>query len=181
MVRDTEIIGGIIEREGDRLKNDPHDPQDPSKYGIGADTLGNWRGLMRRATLTEMAGLTEREAREIYRIRYVEQPGFTPETIPYEALRVQLIDLGVNSSPQRAIRYLQSFLRVPEDGVLGPQTQKALWDALDLDPRVGRWLNDAILARRLVLIDRTTDTRPGYKKYEEGLEDRAILFLAPAE
>lgn len=194
MLTPNAILDGLITREGSTVKNDPNDPQDPSKFGIGAETLGNWRGLQRRATLEEVRALDVYEAREIYRIRYIEQPGFTPGNIPYEPLRIQLIDFGVHSGPERATKFLQNLLGITEDGIVGPQTRHALLRMLGrdgiriesdgsttfTDTRYGRWLNDALLARRLLLIDRTTDQRAGYKKYEEGLEDRALLFLAPA-
>ena len=172
------ILDRIHKAEGDALKNDPADPQDPSKFGIGAETLGNWRGYRRRATLPEMAGLRWPEAEQIYRVRFIDQPGFTPQNIPCEEWRLQMIDFGVNSGPERAIRYLQKLIGVSQDGKIGPITRVELQDALDLDPMVGKWLNDALLGWRLALIDHLTDTRKGYKAYEEGLETRALNFLA---
>jgi lysozyme family protein len=103
-VTEIEVLAEIRRNEGDRVKNDPADPQDPSKYGIGAETLGNWRGLRRRATLEEVTNLTWGEASDIYRVRYIDQPGFTVRRVEYEPLRLQLIDFGVNSGPERASR-----------------------------------------------------------------------------
>jgi hypothetical protein len=40
-----------------------------------------------------------------------------------------------------------------------------------------RLLNNALVASRLMLIEELTDRRTGYKRYEEGLENRALLFF----
>jgi lysozyme family protein len=165
------ILAGLHQREGNELKNDPNDPQDPSKFGIGAPALGSWRRLGRRATLLEIEGLQWPEAEAIYRLRYIIAPGFIPANIPFEPLRVQLIDFGVNSGPQTAIRHLQRQLGVDDDGFIGPVTREAM---LQVPPRL---LNNALVASRLMLIEELTDRRTGYKRYEEGLEQRALLFF----
>lgn len=173
-----EILSGIRAREGDGVKNDPNDPQDPSKFGIGAVTLGNWRTLGRRATLEEMVALEWSEAEAIYATIYIADPGFTPEHVPFEPLRVQLIDFGVTSGPPRAIRWLQRVLQMPKHlytGTLDERTLSVLREYADdvLLPLV----NDALVAARLYMLDTLTDSRPGYKKYEEGLESRALTFF----
>jgi len=69
------LIDDIIRREGGFV-NHPADRGGPTKYGITAKTLGNWRQLGWLATSDEVATLTESEAREIYRHRYILAPGF---------------------------------------------------------------------------------------------------------
>lgn len=175
---EQDILVAILGREGAEVKNDPHDPQDPSKFGIGAETLGNWLGLKRRATLDEVRQVTPPLALQIYAAWYVEQPQFTPTMIPYEPLRIQLIDFGVNSGPATAIKWLQRELKlvypqITVDGQLGPQMQTLLHQSLGWLPIV----NDALVGCRSYLVDRLTDQRAGYKTYEEGLENRALDFL----
>jgi lysozyme family protein len=102
----------------------PHDRGGATKFGITKATLARWRG--RLVTTADVRGLDVGEARDIYRVLYVAQPGF--DAVP-EPLRTQLVDWGVHSGPAQAIRGLQRVLRVPQDGVLGPQTRAALADA----------------------------------------------------
>lgn len=117
------IIDDIIRREGGFV-NHPADRGGPTKYGITAKTLGGWRHLNRLATNNEVAALTETEAREIYRHRYIVVPGF--DAITYPALQTLLVDAGVHSGPQKAVKWLQEALGVTVDGVIGPKTRAAL-------------------------------------------------------
>jgi lysozyme family protein len=179
MSGDESILQEVIRAEGRTVKNDPNDPMDPSKYGIGAPVLGNWRGLHRPATVAEIHALEEVEARAIYRSRYIRQPNFQVAAVPYEPLRFQLIDFGINSGPETATMYLQRLLQhvwpqLAIDGRLGPKTAEALHTAYAMG-----WcpiINDALVCQRLAVIDYVTDTRKGYKLYEEGLENRALSF-----
>jgi lysozyme family protein len=178
------IIDEVIEAEGPALKNDPADPEDPSKYGIGKRTLGRYLPLGRDATLDEVRQVDRALAARIYRQMFVDEPGFTEANIPPAGLRLLVIDYGVNSGPGAPVKALQRLLvtdvdgrPLTVDGGFGPKTVAALRHALALDPRCARWLRDALIADRLLTIDDVTDRRPGYKRYEEGLEDRALKFL----
>lgn len=165
---DTEIIAEVIAREGGYVDH-PNDNGHATKYGITAVTLGQWRKLGRPATRAEVRALTSAEAADIYRVRYVQNPGF--DRIVFQPLRVQLIDFGVNSGPERAIRWLQRVCRVtPVDGVLGAKTA----DAVNALP--GWLVNDALVGARLFMVDATSDA-PDQKEFEEGWENRALLFF----
>jgi len=120
------ILDEVLRREGGYV-NHPADRGVPTKFGITAKTLGDWRRLGRAATSQEVAALTSEEARCIYRQRYVTDPGF--EAITHEPLLAVLVDAGVHSGPKRAVEWLQTALGVSADGVLGPRTRTALQQA----------------------------------------------------
>lgn len=167
MTVDT-IIDGIVEREGGYVDH-PSDKGGPTKFGITATTLGEWRQLHRPATREEVRHLSVAEARQIYHLRYVRNPGF--ERIPFEPLRAQLCDFAVNSGPARAIRWLQRVLQAPETGVLDAAT------LAELGRHDGRLVNDALVAGRLYMVDRWTDADRSQKVFEEGVESRALEFF----
>lgn len=176
---EREILDATIRREGGFV-NDPADKGGPTKYGITAKTLGAWRRLGRDATAAEVEALELHEAHAIYRDWYVETPGFVPAKVPSEALRVLLIDFGINSGPERAVRWLQRVLGLTPTGRLDFGTRAALADAYT-GRRIGDRpaldvVADALVAARLYMVDRTTDA-PSQKRFEEGLENRALEFF----
>lgn len=128
---ENELLDELIAREGDFVDH-PADKGGPTKFGITAATLGQWFGLPGPAPVEVVRALTAADAKAIYRARYIEQPGLTEAHIPDERLRVAVIDEGVISGPRRAIQNLQRQIRVPADGVIGPQTLAAL-EALNDD------------------------------------------------
>ena len=162
------ILTDVLAKEGG-YSNHPADTGGPTNYGITAGVLGEWRRLGRPASREEVKKLTVGEARDIYRKRYVLNPGFT--RIPNDALRAQMVDFGVNSGPARAIRWLQRAIGVPVTGVLDAQTLEAV--SL-IPPRV---VNNALVAARLKMIDDWTDGDQGQKVFEEGIESRALSFF----
>lgn len=177
-----EIIDGVIQREGGFVDH-PEDKGGPTKFGINAETLGNWRGYGRVATREEVMALEVWEARAIYKARYVLQPGFTAENVAYEPLRNQLIDFGVNSDPRRAVRWLQRVLRtvyatVNVTGALDIPTCTAL---RRLPQQFLPLVNDAFCAARLSMLDSATDSGTISKTFEEGLESRALKFIVTRE
>lgn len=147
-----DILDDVLRREGGYV-NHPADRGGPTKFGITAATLGDWRRLGRVATAQEVSALTSEEARRIYWQRYITDPGF--EGVTHEPLLALLIDAGVHSGPKRAVEWLQTALGVTPDGILGPRTRAALAQA---DPVV---LYHRVLATRLRFLGRliTNDRR----------------------
>lgn len=162
------IINDIIRREGGFI-NHPNDRGGPTKYGITAKTLGNWRQLGRLATSNEVTALTETEAREIYRHRYIIVPGF--DAISHLALQVLLVDAGVHSGPQKAVRWLQEALGVTVDGVIGPKTRAAL-AATDQSK-----LYSKVLAARLRHLGRLITKDPEQSVFAAGWMNRMAEFV----
>lgn len=117
-----QILDDIIRREGRVYTNHPADRGGPTRFGVTQATLAAWRG--RPVSAREVAELDENEARQIYRRRYVADPGF--EAVQDDRLRALLVDTAVLHGPGRAVRWLQVVLGVTPDGALGPKTRAAL-------------------------------------------------------
>lgn len=177
---EDEIIDGLLEREGGwrAQVTRPDGSVDPAtNLGITLPTLRAWRN---NSTLTadDLRELRPAEAKLIYQSMYVDAPGFTAENIPFEPLRVQLIDFGVNSGPERAIRWLQRVLKhawvgVEITGKLDANTVSALQSSTQYLPVV----NDALVAARSYMIDSLEDTGKLRSADEEGVESRALSFF----
>lgn len=163
-----EIIEGIIKREGGYV-NDPNDPGGETNLGITWPTLKRAIALGIVPSDTTIRALTPPLAKKIYHHLFVVEPGF--EKIEDPSLREQLVDFGVNSGPARAVQFLQRLLRVPVTGKLDGVTLSTLWKH---DPFL---VNEALAGARARFIDDLTDSSPRMRKFEEGLESRALEFV----
>lgn len=163
------VIADILRREGGFV-NHPADRGGPTKYGITAATLGAWRGLNRPATAAEVAALTEDEAALFYRQRVIDRSLFAG--VSFEPLRLQLIDFGVNSGNERAVRWLQRAMGLPPES--DTLTERLL---ARVNAAPGVLLNNALVAARLRMVDDWTDDDPTQKDFEEGVESRALTFF----
>lgn len=117
----NEIIDAILIREGGYVDH-PNDRGGPTAYGVTQATLAGWRG--HPVTADDVRNLKPSEAREIYRKRYIEEPGFLD--IENEAVRAHAVDCAVNHGPVNAVKLLQNAARVFPDGRFGPQTRAAV-------------------------------------------------------
>ena len=155
-----ETITDVLRREDDEETNDPLDHGGRTKYGIAeASNPEAWADDK----------VTEAEAREIYRRKYVEGPGFL--RVPDEHLRAQLVDFGVNSGPMIAIMKLQEIVGADVDGVIGPQTL----GLLVLMPVV--IVNTELVKSRVRMIGRIVTKNPSQLKWLNGWINRALEFL----
>lgn len=129
------IIGEVLRREGPQYTNNPADSGGPTKYGITQAALSAYRG--RQVSAADVAALTESEAWNVYRERYVARPGYTAVLAESEAIAAELVDTGVNLGPARATEFLQRSLNalnrqgkdyadISVDGDCGPGTVRAL-------------------------------------------------------
>jgi lysozyme family protein len=183
---EDDLLSGVLEREGGwrgqvTRPNGTIDP--PTNKGITFPTLKAWakRKGQPEPTLRDLRFLSDETARAIYQDLYVDLPKFTRQNVPFEPLRVQLIDFGINSGPERATRWLQRVMRMPApdvDGKLGPQTAGLLQRLGSLDNQWGyQVINDALVAARSYMIDQSVDTGAMRKEDEEGVESRALGFF----
>ena len=186
-----DIITGLLEREGgwrDAAQR-PDKTWDPStNWGITLPTLQDYcekyLGTPREeTTIAELRALPQEQARVIYGIMYVQEPGFTEDNVPFEPLRIQLIDFGVNSGPERAVRWLQRVLRIEVTGKMDGLTRAVLvsYDGATMvdgnNDSLLYLVNDALVAARSYMVDRAVDTGQMRKQDEEGVESRALSFF----
>lgn len=120
---EDEIITAVMRREGwDSYTDHPADKGGPTKWGI---TLAAWSDFTKtNATAADVQAITELQARLFYRKQYVVGPGFALINDPY--LRELLIDAGVNHGTRHPAKWVQWAAEVPQDGVLGPVSLKAI-------------------------------------------------------
>ncbi len=187
-----EIIDGLLAREGgwrDQVER-PDGTIDPAtNKGITLPTLRRWRqrawqaagghGASPSVTEAELRNLSDDEAFTIYVELYIMEPGFTTDNIPYEPLRVQLIDFGVNSGPERAVRWLQRVLGLQATGTLNRQTLQCLQyqGHSFMERPLLALVNDALVAARSYMIDQAVDQGIMRRQDEEGVESRALSFF----
>jgi lysozyme family protein len=127
-----QIIDEIVQREGG-YTNNVADRGGPTKYGITAVTLGEWRHMDAPASELEVESLSDSEARTILRQRYIVGPGLVQ--IRDERLRALVADTLVQHGLRGGTIIVQRGVGVPGDGVMGPQTIAAL-NANDVFNRV---------------------------------------------
>lgn len=172
-----ELLDEVIAREGGFVHH-PADRGGPTKYGITQATLSAWFG--RPATVDEVRQLDEETAREIYVARYLVGPRI--DTLPPEIVP-QMLDMSVNHGPRRAVRMLQEVLnlagwRVDVDGVIGPQTRNAAFEAQD---EMGPLLTNAIADQRANFYRRLVAADPSQRVFLRGWLSRAETFKIPIE
>lgn len=130
-----QIIDAVLDIETEKYTNDPNDAGGPTKWGITLATLEKARGMP--TTAAQVEKLTRAEAFEIYRRRYVVEPGFDEIVALNSRIGAELVDTGVNMGQPVAATFLQRALNafnqrgalypdIDVDGVCGPATVKAL-------------------------------------------------------
>lgn len=182
MTEDT-LLDELLVREGGyreekKRENAPPDPE--TNRGITYPTYTNYCHRTGRAvSRQEFLQMPDDLAKAIYTLLFVEDPGFTAANIPYEPLRVQMIDFGVNSGPPRAIRWLQRVCGLQATGNLNAQTLAFLgqeqWNGFER-PLLAI-VNDALVAARSYMVDQAVDQGLMRKADEEGVESRALSFF----
>ena len=162
---DDQAIAQIIASEGGaNYTDDPDDAGGPTKYGITLDTLKAWRG--EEVTAEDVKNLGEQEARDIYREKYLNEPGIAK--IGNVALRHLVLDAAVNQGPASAIKMLQRALNLTDDGLIGPNTLSAL-PLIDAR-RVGM----RFLHQRALAYVRLVQAKPGQAKFLGGWINRVF-------
>lgn len=175
---EERLIDDVFGKEGDTYGDQTTSPpidQPTARGGITLATLQEYYDAKepgRRATVLELKQLSHPQARVIVRwklARVATKAGL--DVIAFAPLKLQLVDFAYNSGEGLALRWLQRVLRVPRTSKMDAATVDAL-------VKVDQWLvNQALIAARLQMIDGATD--PGGKvdkRYEEGLESRALTF-----
>ena len=153
------IITDILSREGGFSNN-------PADRGGRTD-----KGITERDHPTAWADgtVTDKEARDIYRQKYVNGPGF--DKIPSIPLMAQLVDFGVNSGPQLAIMKLQGILGVTVDGILGPDTLATL------ATREPREVCNRLAVERVKMLGRICARDKSQIVFLNGWIDRAVQWV----
>lgn len=122
MARSTlaRVMPEIIAHEGGFVDH-PSDPGGATKYGITIATLSTWR--RRKVSKAEVRALTTDEAARILEVRYWKpvKGDLLPPGVDYA-----VFDFAINSGPSRAVKHLQGVLGAKMDGIIGPETLRAV-------------------------------------------------------
>lgn len=123
----TQMINGILAREGSAFTDDPDDRGGATKFGITQETLAHWRKA--EVSQEDVEDLTADEAMQIYRQLYITDPRF--DLINDDGIASLMVDWGVMSGPAIAIAELQQLLNaygsnLTVDGRLGSATANAV-------------------------------------------------------
>lgn len=121
------LIAAVFAVEGGYVDH-PNDPGGATNYGI-TERVARADGYT-----GDMRDLPKDRAYEIYRKRYIAEPGFEPLVEIDPAVAEEVIDTAVNMGPARPSRFFQRSVNrvcnttlVP-DGRIGPLTVKAWRD-----------------------------------------------------
>ena len=175
MTSNDAIIERLIDREGG-FNDDPDDAGGATNMGITGRTLRRW---IREAgghvpkpgaeTRALVRALGRPEAHDIYRRFYLER--WRIDRIKDDVLREHLLDCIVLYGP-KAIQWMQKFLGVGADAIIGPITLRAI-------PRGGpATVSRELLKARLMYTARRVKRKPDQAKFLPGWTARALKFLA---
>jgi lysozyme family protein len=181
-----QIAEEIVAREGGYV-NDPDDPGGPTNHGVTIHTLRRLGlDLTRdgRIDAGDVQALSRDQAVEIFLTHYFTGPGLG--ALP-EPLQPSVFDMYVNAG-SNAVRLLQGLVSemgfpCDADGVIGPQTLRAVHAAHDAAP--GHIVDAYGIARRNYYYD-LAERRPASRKYARRRDGgkggwilRAETFIAP--
>jgi len=164
-----QVLDHLIAAEGGFVDN-PNDRGGCTKYGITLATLRDWRGDY-GVDCDAVRALTETEAREIYRARYVEGPKF--DELPAR-LQPLMVDSAVQHGRRRVIKWPQEAAGTTADGVIGPVTLDAMHDSHIAG------LYRQILARRAVFYGQIISNDHSQAVFAEGWMRRIRTFIEEA-
>lgn len=181
-----QIAEEIVAREGGYV-NDPDDPGGPTNHGVTIHTLRRLGlDLTRdgRIDARDVQALSRDQAVEIFLTHYFTGPGIG--ALP-EPLQPSVFDMYVNAG-SKAVRLLQGLVTemgfpCDADGVIGPQTLRAVHAAHDAAP--GHIVDAYGIARRNYYYD-LAERRPASRKYARRRDGgkggwilRAETFITP--
>jgi len=173
---EKEILSNIIKHEGG-YQNHKEDKKGNTNskgervgtnWGISAPVYEQYIG--KPPTVEDMKNMPKEHALEIYRKKYIEPVekvyGFSPDHPAYK----QVVDMGVNHSPQAVASMIQRATGAKVDGIAGPLTRASVGK---IDPEV---LNDLLVDKRRDYYEQLMRSNPDFEKYRKGWLKRAESF-----
>lgn len=119
--RRVAAIQAILQHEGGYV-NHPADPGGATNMGVTLDTFRRY--VKPGGTIDDLKALTVEQAAHVFRRHYWDK--VSADELP-AGVDYAVADFAVNSGPTRAAKFLQRIVRVPADGIIGPQTIAATW------------------------------------------------------
>jgi lysozyme family protein len=116
----NRALDKVLKHEGGYV-NHPNDPGGPTTLGV---TLANFKRYVDpKGTIDDLKKLTVAQARTVFERQYWD--AVRGNQLP-SGLDYAVFDFAVNSGPSRAAKFLQAIVGVVQDGVIGPETLKAI-------------------------------------------------------
>lgn len=166
-------IDVVLKHEGGFV-NHRNDRGGPTKYGVTQRTYSHYLG--RQASLQEVKDMTEDTAREIYERNYLTGPRIHLLPDPPQTL---VLDMAIHHGPRNAVRMLQRIVNqagfgpIAVDGVLGPNSRKAIGQAVDA---MGKVLQNALVEERIRYMHLKVAENPTDEVFLKGWLSRANSF-----
>lgn len=119
----SRALAAVLKHEGGFV-NHPRDPGGATNKGI---TIATFRRYVKRSgTVAELKAISDADVAKVYRKHYWDK--VRADELP-GGLDYAVFDYAVNSGPGRAVKHLQEVLGVKQDGVIGPVTIAAAFQA----------------------------------------------------
>jgi lysozyme family protein len=116
----NRALDKVLKHEGGYV-NHPNDPGGPTNLGV---TLANFKRYVNpKGTIDDLKKLTVAQAKTVFERQYWD--AVRGNQLP-SGLDYAVFDFAVNSGPSRAAKFLQAIVGVVQDGVIGPETLKAI-------------------------------------------------------
>lgn len=181
-LRDLALINMMsheVRPDGVHFVNDPDDPGGATNFGISLRFL-NSIGLAGDidgdgdVDADDIRAMTLERAGQIY-IKHFWEDTHIDQLPP--RLAVKVFDMAVNMGPKQAIKILQRTLNaightVAVDGVIGPQTLKAIDAGFAADHLMQKLMDDLRLSVG-AFYDLLVKKHPVFQKYQRGWQRRA--------
>lgn len=157
-------LAWLLESEGG-YSNHADDPGGVTNLGVTVSAWGKWIG--KPATEADIRALTPEAVSQFYKQAYWDRAKCDglPSGVDYT-----MFDFAVNSGVNRAIRYAQSIVNVPQDGMFGPVTLAAI---CAVDPK---WFAQRLCSAR----QRYLETLPTFRTFGRGWTKRVQTVAARA-
>lgn len=129
----SEVLPIILKAEGGDV-NDPDDPGRATRKGVTQEAYDAWRVSV-KLPKQSVFNMSDAECSDVYKTRYWDV--IKGDLLP-DQIALVLFDCAVNQGAGYAAKLLQWAVKVPQDGVIGQGTLKAVaakndsWLAEDL-------------------------------------------------
>ena len=172
---EDRVLDEVLENEGgyQRMSEDKGNKNSKGQlvgtnFGISAPVYEQVLG--RTVTAEDMKNMTEEEARDIYRDRYIRPVRDNLKVPEDHPAFPQIVDMVVNHGYSGATAIIQRALGAKVDGRSGPETRKKLEDANPVE------LNNKLVDERINTYNQTVQQDDSQARFLKGWTNRANRY-----